>query len=346
MSTQNLEKVYNHSPLHIAVQNSDIQAVITLLADTTTKLEARNSKGRTPLHCVTSYKIVKDLLAAGANINALDKNGDTPLHVAILTQRVPVVQVLLQSGADVTLKNSYKGDTPLHIAVDPSCRHATMVQLLMKSGAQANEPNNFGETSLHVASKNNTSPIDRSIIKILMDHGADISLLNCAGKKAAEHKNSALHDAVALGETAGITKILMSKTDINYQDVYGRTALYEAVCKRGIESGVIRNLILAGSNVNLSDARDNTPLHEAIIVGNLSITRLLLNAGAQINRQNKQGDTALHLAVKAGYRKAFRGYAAIVKVLIDSDADVTLKNNENKIAVDYAKLDNIKKIFG
>lgn len=344
MSTQNIEKIYNNSLLHVAVQKSDIQAVITLLSNEA-KLEARNSKGQTPLHCVTSYKIVKDLLAAGANINALDKDGNTPLHIAILTQRVPIVQVLLQSGANTTLKSSYKGDTPLHIAVNPSCRHATMVQLLIKSGAKVNELNNYGETSLHIASKNNISPVDRNIIKILMDHGADISLQNCAGKKAADHKNSPLHDAVALGEAKAITKILMSKTDINYQDVYGKTALYDAICKRGIESSVIRNLILAGSDVNLSDARDNTPLHEAIIVGNISITRLLLNAGAQVNRQNKQGDTALHLAVKAGYRKAFRNYAAIVKVLIDSGADVKLINNDSKIASEYAKLDNIKKIF-
>lgn len=344
MNTRNFDKVYNNSHLHNAVQNDDVLAVTTLL-NNQVKLEARNSKGRTPLHCVTNYKIVKDLLAAGADLHALDKEGNTPLHTAILQKCVPVVQILLKAGADVTIKNSYKGNTPLHIAVDTSCRHATMVKHLVASGANVNEPNNFGETALHIASKNNTSPVDRNIIKILVDHGADISLKNIIGKKPDEHKDSPLHNAVALGESKAITKILMSKTDINYQDIYGRTALHNAVCKQGIEASVIRNLLTAGSDVHIADAQNNTSLHDAVIVGNISIVRLLLNAGAQVNRQNNQQDSPLHLAVKAGYRKAFRHYAAIVKVLIDHKADVTLKNSSGKIAVEYAVLDNIKKIF-
>src|SRR3989339_1988628 len=89
MSLRDFDKVYNNSPLHLAVQNDDVQAVTTLINDKA-KLEARNSKGRTPLHCVTNYKIVKDLIAAGADLHAQDKEGNTPLHVAILTKCVPI----------------------------------------------------------------------------------------------------------------------------------------------------------------------------------------------------------------------------------------------------------------
>ena len=344
MSTHNVEKVCNNSPLHIAVQKSDVQAVITLL-ETQAKIEARNSKGQTPLHGATNHKIVKDLVAAGADINAFDKNGNTPLHVMIMAGAVPAVQLLLQAGANVTLKNSYKGDTPLHIAVTPIFRHATIVQLLVKSGAQVNELNNFGETALHLASKNKIGPIDRNIVKILIDHGADINVLNCAGQKAADQKDDPLHDAASNGDTKEIEKILKNKHDINACNIYGRTPLFDAVSCCGIESGVIRTFIACGADVTIADAIQSTPLHEAIIVGNISIVRLLLNAGAQINKQNAQGNTALHLAVQAGYRKAFRSYTAIVKVLIDSGADLSLKNNENKIAADYAKLDSIKKFF-
>lgn len=344
MSLRDFDKVYNNSPLHIAVENDDVQAVTTLLSNSA-KLEARNSKGRTPLHGVTNYKIVKDLLAAGADVDALDKEGNTPLHTAILRKCVPIVQILLQAGADVTIKNSYKGDTPLHVAVDPLYRHGTMTQLLVKSGSPVNQQNNFGETPLHIAYKNSTGPIDRNIIKILIDNGADISVKNSAGKKPADHKDNALHDAVRSGESKDITKILMSKTDINFQDIYGRTALCHAVSKPGIEAGVIRNLFTAGADANIADAVNSSPLHQAVILGNISIVRLLLNAGAVVNKQNNDGDTPLHLAVKAGSRKAFRHYAAIVKVLIDHKTDLTLKNNAGKTAAECAVLDNIKKLF-
>ena len=344
MSTRDVEKICNNSPLHIAVKNSDVPAVMALL-EAKVKLEARNSKGQTPLHGAANHKIVKDLLAAGADINACDKSGNTPLHAMIMGKSVPVAQLLLQAGANITLKNNHKGDTPLHLAVSPLFRHATMVQLLLKAGADANECNNFGETSLHIASKNKTSPIDRSIVKLLIDNGANINVLNNAGQKAADHKDSPLHDAAAQGDAKEIAKILKNKNDMNVRNIYGRTPLFDAVSFYGIESTIIRSLIASGADVTIADATENTPLHESVLVGNISILRLLLNAGAQVNKQNILGDTALHCAVKAGYRKAFRSYTAIVKVLIDSGADLSLKNNEGKIAADYAKLDSIKKFF-
>ena len=344
MSTRDVEIICNNSLLHIAVQKNDVQAVETLLADKA-KLEARNSKGRTPLHEATNYKIVKDLLTAGADMHARDKNDNTPLHTAVIAGCVPVVQLHLQAGANVTLKNSYKGDTPLHLAVTPEFRHATMAQLLVKSGALVNEVNNFTETSLHLASKNKTGPIDRNIVKLLLDNGADIHALNCAGQKAADQKDSPLHDAAAKGDVKAIDALLKLKNNVNVRNIYGKTPIFEAVSFRGIEPGIIRALTASGADVTLGDAVENTPLHESVLSGNISIVRLLLNAGAQVNKQDAKGDTALHCAVKCGYRKAFKSYTAIVKVLIDSGADLSLKNNEDKIAADYAKLDSIKKFF-
>jgi ankyrin repeat protein len=55
------------------------------------------------------------LLAAGANPNAADRNGVTPLHRAVRTRCAAAVRVLLDHGASARQING-RGSTPLHLA--------------------------------------------------------------------------------------------------------------------------------------------------------------------------------------------------------------------------------------
>lgn len=59
---------------------------------------------------------IRCLLDAGAEINAQDKNGATPLHRAVRTRGAAAVKCLLDAGADPSLKNK-PGSTAFHLAV-------------------------------------------------------------------------------------------------------------------------------------------------------------------------------------------------------------------------------------
>ncbi len=64
---------------------------------------------------------VRFFIAQGADVNAKDERGDTPLHEAVLhTTDTEVLKFLVASGADVNVKNK-RGTTPLHRAVRPHC---------------------------------------------------------------------------------------------------------------------------------------------------------------------------------------------------------------------------------
>jgi len=63
-------------------------------------------------------------LDAGAEINAQDKNGATPLHRAVRTRCAAAVRCLLEAAVDPTLKNK-PGSTPFHLAVQNSGRGGT-----------------------------------------------------------------------------------------------------------------------------------------------------------------------------------------------------------------------------
>jgi hypothetical protein len=65
--------------------------------------------------------MIRLLLKAGAEIDAQDKNGATPLHRAVRTRCAAAVKCLLDAGADATLKNK-PGSTAFHLAVQNTGR--------------------------------------------------------------------------------------------------------------------------------------------------------------------------------------------------------------------------------
>ncbi|GBO32683.1 Tankyrase-1, partial [Araneus ventricosus] len=100
-----------------AVRNRDINKVRDLL-DMGANIEAQNNRGWTPL-CLASQKgsldIAKLLLDRGANIEAKGKNGWNVLHEAIYYNKPDMFKFLVERGAYINVKNG-KNETPLNAA--------------------------------------------------------------------------------------------------------------------------------------------------------------------------------------------------------------------------------------
>lgn len=77
---------------------------------------------------------VKELLAAGADVNAANAYGGTALAFACDKGQTAVVNLLLEHGADVNAKDRFYGATPLTWAVEKG--HAEIVRALLAKGAQ------------------------------------------------------------------------------------------------------------------------------------------------------------------------------------------------------------------
>jgi len=89
-------------PLHLAAKNRTeaVKTLITAGAD----VNARNNNGETPLHCAVyegSHKkeAIKILIAAGADVNMKGNDGITPLQMAIKEDNPEIAEILREAGA-------------------------------------------------------------------------------------------------------------------------------------------------------------------------------------------------------------------------------------------------------
>lgn len=89
--------------------------------------------------------------------------------------------------------------------------------------------------------------------------------------------------------------------------------------KAGDVAEVVR-LLQAGADVNARDEESATLLMQAAYAGNLAMVKSLIEAGADVNAKDERGWSAISRAVYNAEQK--RGFAEVVKVLIDSGADI------------------------
>lgn len=170
------------TPLHVAAA-AFRASIATFLVACGADVQARNRRGATPLHYAADANLdaadaqgetVAALLAAGSDPNARDRDKTAPLHRAARTRAVRAVEALLRGGADVNLANG-SGSTPLHLAVQNTGR---------------------GDTgAADVIAR------QRAIILVLLAAGARVDLRDGSGRTVHEAANAAWMHPLLRGST-------------------------------------------------------------------------------------------------------------------------------------------------
>lgn len=309
----------DNRPLHFAATNGQLE-LVKLLLDRGAAVDAPGLQGLTAAGVAASkgyLEVLKTLLDSGANVHAVAKNGISLLHFAIQgvshptakqTERQQIIKFLLEKGADINAKDK-SNMTPLHFAVTSKYE---LAKLLLNSGAdtEVTEINNKMTPLFGAVLKG-----DGEIVKLLLEHGANISAQDDGG-------NTVLHRAIVdLKENEKIVEILINNgAKIDLRNEKGFSPLHSSV-NMGIIK-IVEMILNCEGDVNILIENDGdyngfSALSIAALTGQEDIVRMLINYGADIDIQDEYGATPLSLA-------SMEGNQNIVKMLLDISIVVQL----------------------
>lgn len=167
-----------------------------------------------------SVKRMQLLLLAGADVNAVDDEGSSPLRAAIMSQNTNAVKFLIENGADVSHLGK-QGETPIFTAVRN--RNNDVRDLLIAAGARMDSVDKDGNTLLMVAAEAG----NKAFVQKLLEHGIEVNVCNSNGE-------TALHFAVSNPESLKL--LLANGADINVLDKQGYSPLMKAVKQQNVEA--------------------------------------------------------------------------------------------------------------
>ncbi|XP_034949784.1 ankyrin-1-like [Chelonus insularis] len=317
-------------PLFKSCKSGDVAAVKFLLENGANP-DATKPHGQTALHFVSSYKSEKNLqilqllIEHNADIEAVDKRGQTPLFEACICENFEAVECLLKNNANPNARDE-SGSTVLHrsclMESETTCQ---IIQLLLKYNADVNAVCDIGHSPLFGACQFGGF----AIIKILLENNANPNIVDQDGETPL-HRIGYYESRT----TRQIIELLLKyKADAEAVNKRGQTPLFEA-CRSG-DIAAVECLLENCANPNVADRNGQTPLHHICLrecKTNLQIMQLLLK-----HDENFEAVIEKHAIVNV----ADRDYGAIRHNLYLKECrriiqiiQLLLKHNANIEAVD------------
>ena len=285
--------------LYIAIHKKTTKVLETLLV--TPDIDVNDAgnivNGNRPLIvAVKKDKIeaVRLLLEHGADPSLKNNNSLSALHKAVIYKMNDILQLLLDKNPPLDGKGGTYRRTPLHIAADLGDLVAT--QALLNHGANVKLKDHRRHYPIHLAAIQKQC----EVVKVLLEHDKSQESLRISsyGKKSFFKGMSLYHVAVWKNSKKLLNTLTESGADPNIRDFYGQTPLFYSIMQYKME--MTKQLVsLPSVDKNHSQKQGYTPLHAAIMKGNTQLVKYIgpiVNA----NKRDKYGRTPLHVACEKG----------------------------------------------
>ena len=274
--------MYGDTVLHTAAMLHVSTNVMRMLTLNGAEVNARNKEGVTPLEIAIQQKdvsTVKMFTLYGANIHTQDTHGESPLSLALAADDDIFEATVTKT--NINTQDS-EGNTPLHVAILKNAPLAK-IQYILSLTDDVNVRNRDGNSALFLCVMKNWKEVG----ELLIAKDADIFSTNI-------DNNSPLR--VALKNSGDIQNWLITSKTIRSVDGSGNTVLHYAAEWQFSDS--IKALTVKGADIHAKNANGETPLFSAAKTNNPAIIQTVLDCGASIKEREHLGNTPLHIAVR------------------------------------------------
>jgi ankyrin repeat protein len=273
-------------------------------------------EGKTALHLAVqeeSEGLVKLLLNAKADVNVQLKDGFTAINLATEKGLVSITKLLLDAGADISISGP-KDWLPIHYIARQNL--LDIVTASDQWNTYVNAITLEGFTPIHIAARND----HHHLVTWLLNRKVEV---NCVTGSGA----TPLHWVASEGHIRCMDQLIKAGAHLNERTNAGWTAVHFATSNGHIKC--LGQLIKAGANLKERDNGDLTALYWAASNGYTKCLDLLIKAGAHPYERNNNGWTTLHLAASEGHTKC-------LDLLIKAGINLNERNNNGWTALHLA----------
>ncbi|SPJ73238.1 uncharacterized protein FTOL_02968 [Fusarium torulosum] len=275
--------------------------VMRLLTKSVSDLDVRDKEGYTPLAVAVSKSnkdVAKYLIEQGAKVNCFDPTYGSILHLAVSKGDLDLVKLLLKSGADPEMVDTDYGESLVYTALgieDSTKLYKTMRYLVEEAKVPVDRMGGkFGYAIIRAAHMTKAYPeVGTRMLKFLIRHKARLSVTDNQGRRAA-------HFACTSTSSDGIKALIQGGEDMLGYDTFGRLPIHFAASNP--DPSCFHYLLdeCNETHVKFVNTRDNdqwTPLMWAARSGSIASVHRLLSEDAECwTRSIDGGWSALKLA--------------------------------------------------
>ena len=280
-----------NTALHYCKHLSDTTNCPIILEKNPNSINAQNRDGQTPLHdaiLCNNISFAKYLLDNSADINLKNKDGNTPLHLAARDDNIRMCRLLMKyPKLNLNLIATNKlGKTPLHLACAHEKSEVAKFLVNILTTEQMNLVDNQGRTSLHECAEN----FNGSLARYLLRHGANENMKDL-------RQNNVLHLSTEKGNFELVrTLVRSSNIDINQLNDDMHSSLALAILYNHDD---VSKYLLNTENIRIQ----STDLKMAIQMNNYEMVRLLCEKDRNCSRvrSSTHGDMIIHIYMRRNF---------------------------------------------
>ncbi|KAG2789952.1 hypothetical protein PC129_g18408 [Phytophthora cactorum] len=297
-----------------AASEGNLEVMRRLREEHGADVNAADYDKRTPLHIAVSdeqLEMVDYLLQCGANAEALDRWGRSPIDCAVETKNIAILRLLerenygrsgkiplLEDGNKLPSSGKTEGMRRIQSSPDVSSffqavqeGNTEKVKRSWLSGMEVNVTDELGRTSLHVAVENG----QLGVIELLLSAGVNTNVVDSEGRSPISIALEKQQFAIAEMLRAHQKKKLVSRQVKSSEDEHNIALAFRATKRGDMEK--LKQLVPELVRPDMEDYDLRTLLHVASAEGHLQIAKYLVDCGANVNLLDRWGSSPLSDAV-------------------------------------------------